>query len=113
MQLEVKKLLYDVREAAGLIASFSAGRSFDDYVADPMLRSAVERQFEIMGEALNRLAKADPEVVAKIQHYRRIIAFRNVLIHGYDVVLNDVVWSIVEQHLPPLVNTLDQLLTAG
>src|SRR5947199_4859683 len=110
MRLEAKKLLYDVWEAATLVESFVEKRSFDDYVRDPMLRSAIERQFEIMGEALSRLAKVDPEVAAQVGDYRRIIAFRNVLIHGYDVVLNDVVWSIIEERLSPLVSTLKELL---
>jgi uncharacterized protein with HEPN domain len=112
MRLEVKKLLYDVREAAGLIASFSAERSFEDYTADPMLRSAIERQFEIMGEALNRLVKVDPDVVAEIQDYRKIISFRNVLIHGYDLVLNEVVWTILVEHLPTLAETVERLLAS-
>ncbi len=112
MRLEVKKLLYDVREAAGLIASFSAERSFEDYTADPMLRSAIERQFEIMGEALNRLVKVDPDVVAEIQDYRKIIGFRNVLIHGYDLVLNEVVWTILVEPLPTLAETVERLLAS-
>ena len=112
MQLEVKKLLYDVRESADLIASFSKNRSFEDYVTDRMLRSAIERQFEIMGEALNRLAKIAPEVAAKIPDYRKIIGFRNVLIHGYDSVLDEVVWSILVEHLPNLAATVERLLAS-
>jgi uncharacterized protein with HEPN domain len=112
MQLKVKKLLYDVQEAAEWVASFSAGRSFEDYVEDRMLRSAVERQFEIMGEALSRLAKIDPEIVAKIQDYRKIIGFRNVLIHGYDLVQDEVVWSILMGHLPTLAETVKRLLAS-
>ena len=84
MQLEARKFLFDVQEAAKLVRTFTAGRTFTDYQADPMLRSAVERQFEIMGEALNKLAKLDPATAARISDYRRIVSFRNVLIHGYD-----------------------------
>jgi len=62
MRLEAKALLYDMRQAARHIGDFTAGRSFESYKADPMLRSAVERQFEIIGEALGKLAKLDPAI---------------------------------------------------
>ncbi len=62
MQPDSKKYLFDIRRAARLIKSFCAGRSFEDYVADDMLKSAVERQFGIIGEALAKLAKTDASV---------------------------------------------------
>jgi uncharacterized protein with HEPN domain len=110
MQLEVRKHLFDVQEAGRLIRRFAAGRSFADYQADPMLRSAVERQFEIIGEALNRLVRFDPEMAARIAEHRRIIAFRNVLIHGYDAIQHEVVWGIVETRLPALLKVVDELM---
>ncbi len=102
MRLESKKVLEDVRRAAALIAQFVAGKELSDYAADALLRSAVERQFEIIGEALNRLAKADPAAADRITHTARIIAFRNILIHGYDLVDHEVVWDVIETHLPVL-----------
>ena len=82
MRLEVKKYLYDIQQAAKLLTQFSQGKSFDDYTKDAMLRSAVERQFEIIGEALSQLSKTDSVCAKRISEYRRIIAFRNILIHG-------------------------------
>jgi uncharacterized protein with HEPN domain len=102
MRLEVKKFLFDIVQAARLIKSFAQGRSFQDYINDPMVRSAVERQFEIMGEAFGKLAKMDPATAERVPDYRRIISFRNVLIHDYDAILDDVVWGIVETKLSVL-----------
>ena len=95
MQLEAKTLLYDMRQAARSIGDFTAGRNFEDYTADPMLRSAVERQFEIIGEALGKLAKLDPAIASKIPVYQKIISFRNALIHGYAAVQHVVVWGVM------------------
>jgi uncharacterized protein with HEPN domain len=110
MRLEARKHLFDMRQAAELIARFTESRTFDDYAADPMLRSAVERQLEILGEALGRLKRSDPEIAGKISDYRRIIAFRNVLIHGYDAILDEVVWGLVETQIPAVRQTLSELL---
>ena len=110
MRLETQKHLFDMRQAAELIVRFTESRTFDDYAADPMLRSAVERQLEILGEALGRLKRSDPEIAGKISDYRRIIAFRNVLIHGYDAILDEVVWGLVETQIPAVRQTLSELL---
>ncbi len=110
MRLEAKKLLEDVRGAAELIVLFTEHKDLSGYAADPLLRSGVERQFEIIGEALNRLNKGEPTVASRITHCKRIIAFRNVLIHGYEAVDDSVVWDIVESHLPVLRNEVQALL---
>jgi uncharacterized protein with HEPN domain len=102
MRLEARKHLLDMQIAADRVARFSAAKSFDDYLADEMLRSAVERQFEIIGEALARLAKDDPGVAAAIPDYAKIIGFRNVLIRGYATVDDRIVWGVIENHLAPL-----------
>jgi uncharacterized protein with HEPN domain len=109
MLLEIKKLIYDIDQAVTLIIHFTAGKQITDYTADPMLRSAVERQFEIVGEALNRLKRLDPETVARISDHQRIIGFRNVLAHGYDVVSDNIVWDIVQNKLPDLRREIDKL----
>lgn len=110
MRLEVKKLLEDMRRAAELISEFVADKALADYATDSLLRSAVERQFEIIGEALNRLRKTDPAVAHKITGAHRIIAFRNILIHGYDLVDDEIVWDVIETHLPLLRQELEALL---
>jgi len=84
MRLESCKHLEDVRQAAESIRAFTSGKRFSDYSGDLMLRSAVKRQFEIIGEALNRLDNADPATAEKISGKSRIIFFRNLIIHGYD-----------------------------
>ena len=110
MRLETKKYLYDVARAIDLLTSFTAGKTFDDYCADAMLRAAVERQFEIIGESLSQLSKIDIQVAARISHYRRIVGFRNILIHGYADVDNALVWDIIEANLPLLKQEVGILL---
>ena len=86
MQRDPNSLLWDAREAAGVIAAVTAGKSFADFDGDIVLRSAVERHFEIIGEGLAQLARIDAAMAQKVPDLRQIIAFRNVLIHGYATV---------------------------
>ena len=95
------------------MAAFLADRSFDDYSADPLLRSGVERQLTIVGEALNRLMKTEATIASTITDARQIIAFRNILVHGYDVVRHEVVWGILENDLSILIREVDTLLERG
>ena len=111
MRLEVQKYLFDIQRAAGLLTEFTAGNTFDDYAQNPMMRAAVEREFEVIGEALSRLAKLDEDLAARISEYRRIIAFRNILIHGYTEVDDRLVWDIVEAKLPILSREINELLS--
>lgn len=104
------KYLWDARRAAERIARFTAGRSCEDYRADEMLRSAVERQFEIVGEAFSGLRRVDSDLAATIADLPRIVAFRNVLIHGYATVDDRLVWGVVEGKLPDLLVRLTRLL---
>jgi uncharacterized protein with HEPN domain len=83
MHADAKKLLWDARQAVKRIERYTAGKCFTDYLADDMLRNAVERPFEIVGEAFNQLRRIDPETASAIRELPRIVAFRNVLIHGY------------------------------
>jgi uncharacterized protein with HEPN domain len=76
------------------------------------LRAAVERWFIVIGEALGRLERIDPEVAHQITDYRKIIGFRNVLVHGYDAIDDQIVWQTIQQYLPVLKGEVDQLLAA-
>jgi len=109
-QPEVRKHLFDVAEACALIERFTAGKTFEDYEGDPLLRSGVERQFEIVGEALSRMLHLAPELLPRITDARRIVAFRNRLIHGYASVANEVVWGVVEGNLAVLQREIRALL---
>ncbi|WP_235876823.1 HepT-like ribonuclease domain-containing protein [Saccharopolyspora terrae] len=93
-------------------ASSPRGEDFASYQAQAMVRSAVERQFEIIGEALNQLSKADRELAEKTPDLPRIVAFRNILIHGYATVDDALVWQVLTDRLPPLSDVLRKLLEA-
>ena len=110
MRLEARKYLLDIQLAADRIDRFCSAKRFEQYLADEMLRSAVERQFGIIGEALSRLAKDDPEVAAAIPDHGTIVAFRNILIHGYATVDDRIVWGVIENHLAQLRKTVRELL---
>jgi uncharacterized protein with HEPN domain len=110
MQLETKKLLEDIRQSCEEILAFTDGKTFGDYKQDRLLQSGVERQFEIIGEALNRLVKIDPDVANRVSHCKRIISFRNILIHGYDLVEDAVVWDVIAKDLPLLHSQVVKLL---
>ncbi len=113
MPRDARKYLYDIDRAAALIAEFTVGKSLARYKKEPMLRAAVERQFEIIGEALAKLARYNPAVVARISEHRRIIAFRNILIHAYTDVDDRLVWDVVETKLPTLRQEIEMLLGKG
>lgn len=87
----------------------TAGKSFADFDSDLVLRSAVERQFEILGEALNRLDRLEPTLAARIPDLPQIVAFRNILIHGYAMIDRARVWTAVRHDLPSLRATLEDL----
>lgn len=110
MRLESKKYLYDIARAASLAAEFIAGKTYSDYLGDVMLRSAVERQLGIAGEALVQLARIDLPTASRLTDYKRIIAFRNVLVHGYTEIDDSIVWSVLQQYLPDLRTQAEMLM---
>jgi uncharacterized protein with HEPN domain len=110
MPPETLKSLLDVLHHGLGIQQMVEGRSLDEFRSDRMLRLAVERSFEIIGEAVNRLRKADPDLAASISEYRDIISFRNVLIHGYDAIDDAITWRIIEKKLPVLIGAVRALM---
>ena len=89
---------------------FVGKMDFVDYAKSKVTQRAVERNFEIIGEALNRIRKIDEDVLVLITEYYRIIGFRNILIHGYDTVDEMIVWDAAENHLPLLKIEIESLL---
>lgn len=113
MQPKTPKLLEDIRDAAAFIREVARGKGLPDYQNDRLLRQAIERNFEIIGEAIKPLAQDDPTTAARIGEHRQIIAFRNVLIHGYDLVDHALVWHTIDQKLPALLGEVADLLAAA
>jgi uncharacterized protein with HEPN domain len=113
MQLESAKYLEDIRQAGQTVLEATAGRTLDDYVGNKLLRLAVERCFEIMGEALHQLDQRDHQTASRITDFKRIIGFRNVLIHGYSIVNHERVWRIVKDDLPRLLTEVEAQLGAS
>ena len=103
------KHFYDALAAARAIQKFSEGKSFEDYCSDEMLASAIERKFEIIGEAVNRIKRSCPEELERFQDWPAIIGFRNILAHAYDHVEDMVVWGIVSDQLPSFISELERI----
>jgi uncharacterized protein with HEPN domain len=110
MQPESCTYLYDMQQAAERVARYVAGKGFADYAADDMLRSAVERQLAIIGEALNQALKLEPDLSDEITDAARIVKFRNILVHAYSIVSHEAVWRIVETELALLQQEVERLL---
>jgi uncharacterized protein with HEPN domain len=112
MKDEVLAHLHDIVQAGTTVKRFIHGRSYDEYASDEQLRSAVERKFEIMGEALNRIRRDDPAALEHIRNHRDIISFRNILVHGYDTIDDLIVWGVIEDGLDSLIVDAQALLHA-
>ncbi|MCA9879635.1 MAG: DUF86 domain-containing protein [Thermomicrobiales bacterium] len=102
--------LEHIREAAGYIAADTAGMDFEAFEADRRTRQLVERNFEIIGEAMHRLRRHAPELVDRISTSHEIVGFRNHLAHGYDKIDQSTVWRAVQEKLPILRDEVDALL---
>ncbi|MEN8127664.1 MAG: HepT-like ribonuclease domain-containing protein [Planctomycetota bacterium] len=110
MRPEAKKFLYDMQQACESLNGFMAGKTLDDYLQSELLRSAVERKLMIIGEALNRVLRLEPDLESQIPDARQIIDFRNILVHGYFAIEHETVWGILEKDLPVLTSQIQKLL---
>lgn len=110
MEIEVKTWLFNVLSSIEEIDSFFINKpmTFESYQNDLRTRRAVERNIEIIGEALNRVLNKEPEI--NITNSRKIVDTRNRIIHGYDTVSDEIIWSIVIKYLPQLREEVQILL---
>ena len=97
------KLLHDIGDAAELILDQTRNLTLAVYEGNRMLRGAVERSFTIIGETISRLTRADLVGAQALGNYPQIIGFRNVVVHGYDVLEDAIVWGIVQNEIPKLI----------
>jgi uncharacterized protein with HEPN domain len=102
MDNEIKTWLFDILQSINEIEGYYSNRSkiFEEYVGDMKTKRAIERNIEIIGEAVNRIIKKNKDF--KIENAQQIIGTRNRIIHGYDKVSDELIWSIVINHLPKL-----------
>lgn len=110
MRPRIRKLLQDVIVAAESLPGHVAGATYEEYLANRTIRLAVEREFEILGEALRQIGDEDPAVLERIEGARRFIGFRNVLAHRYAQVDPVVAWGTIESAVPILVRQVRVLL---
>ena len=110
MEDRIKKYLLDVLTAIEEVESFfdNKPKLFDDFYSDLLLRRAIERNIEIIGEAMNRILRIDESIA--ITNARKIVDARNYIIHGYDSLSPDILWSMVINHLPRLKKEVVALL---
>jgi len=110
MDNEIKTWLFDIIQAIREIDNFfeTSPQSYTEYIRDLRTKRAVERNIEIIGEAVNRILKKDKSF--KLQNAQKIIGTRNRIIHGYDKISDDLIWSIVINHLPKLKEEVENLL---
>jgi len=104
------KFLYDIKLAIDDIESYfeTETRTFDNYTKNSLLKRAIERNLEIIGEAINRLLKDNPSF--PIENAKKIIGLRNQIIHGYDSVSDENIWGIIMIHLPKLKSEINSMI---
>ncbi len=109
MPPEAVKRIWDAADACRRIELFLDGKSREEFIASELLRAGVERQLEIIGEALNKAASAWPQLVFNVPEIPRIVGLRNRLIHGYDGVDPELIWDVAVTKISSLRATLEDL----
>jgi uncharacterized protein with HEPN domain len=107
---ESSKLLLDIQQALEDIKAFTAGLDLEAYKADTKCRAAVERKFEVAGEACVRLRDRFPDIYGSLHDAPRLVGFRNRIIHGYDDVDDTIVWEVATTKLQSLRKQVSALL---
>lgn len=110
MTPQTAKLLLDAFQAASHVRSFSVGRTSDEYMVDVFLRSALERQLAIIGEALNNARALDTGLKASIRNLDEWIGIRRRITHAYDRLDHVIVWDTIVDDVPNLLHDLAQAL---
>ena len=110
MRRDPRSLLWDVREAALAIQTFTQGMDLIAYEHNALVQAAVERKFKVIGEALNQLSKLDPGLAARVPDLPHMVSFRNQLIHGYATVNPTTVWTISQTSVLSLINVVQDLM---
>jgi len=110
MTNDPRKYLRDMLDGAEFVVGALEDRVREDLDQDQLFRFAVERELITVGEALNQLHRVAPEIAERVDHWVDIIGFRNILVHGYDILELDVIWDVSKGDLPDLILTLRKLL---
>jgi uncharacterized protein with HEPN domain len=111
MDNEIKAWLFDIIQSIEEIESYFAEQPkiFENYIKDRKTKRAVERNIEIIGEATNRIIKRDNKI--ELANAQKIVGTRNRIAHGYDKISDDLIWSIIINHLPKLKLEVQELLS--
>ncbi len=110
MPRDPAKYLHDMLDRACFVQQVMADKTLDDLVRDRLLRSAVERELMVLGEALYQLHRTSPTLAQRITSYEEIIGFRHVLVHGYDAISMRVIYDVISDDLPRFVNQVRDLV---
>jgi uncharacterized protein with HEPN domain len=113
MPPDPRKFLSDILDRATFVSEFMVDKSLDDLVHNRPIRSAIERELMVLGEALYQLHRNSPEIAEQIDSWQQIIGFRHVLVHGYDSLNMRVIWDVIKDDLEPLIRQVNALLTGG
>jgi uncharacterized protein with HEPN domain len=109
MKRDPKVYIEDAIRACRNIQQFTYELGKDRFISDLKTQSAVERQFEVLGEALNRIKIIDRKILDNIDDWKEIIGFRNIIAHGYDVVEHELVWETIVNDIPVLIRQLEDV----